>query len=289
MPRARAGNAGDDLLYVGNERTSQGRDAVARATSSPTSSNAVQCKWRVPTTCSCRSCRCRTCSSAPAATTCRSRSAPRSPIRAASRRFPTTSYRRRRRRCSQCRGSSRSSTPRWRKRSPRRRAKKWLFDICVARGYRVATGGASLADRLLVPLLRALVAKPVLARLGGRMRLAVVGGAALDPTLARTFIGLGLPVLQGYGMTEASPVISVNLDRDNVPESVGPPLPGVEVRHRRQRRAVRARRQRDARLLAQPRSHARGADERRLAAGPATWPRSATGASTSAAAPRTSS
>ena len=62
------------------------------------------------------------------------------------------------------------------------------------------------------------------------MRLVVVGGAALDPVLARTFIGLGLPMLQGYGMTEASPVISVNRDDDNVPESVGPPLPGVEVR-----------------------------------------------------------
>ncbi|MEP7061116.1 MAG: AMP-dependent synthetase/ligase [Betaproteobacteria bacterium] len=110
------------------------------------------------------------------------------------------------------------------------RAKKSLFDACVARGYRVATGGASLLDRLLVPPLRALVAKPVLARLGGRMRLAVVGGAALEPALARTFIGLGLPVLQGYGMTEASPVVSVNLDRDNVPESVGPPLPGIDAR-----------------------------------------------------------
>jgi long-chain acyl-CoA synthetase len=62
------------------------------------------------------------------------------------------------------------------------------------------------------------------------MRLVVVGGAALDPALARTFIGLGLPMLQGYGMTEASPVISVNRDDDNVPESVGPPVPGVDVR-----------------------------------------------------------
>jgi long-chain acyl-CoA synthetase len=62
------------------------------------------------------------------------------------------------------------------------------------------------------------------------MRLAVVGGAAFDAEIARAFIGLGLTVLQGYGMTEASPVISVNLSDDNVPESVGPPLPGVEVK-----------------------------------------------------------
>jgi len=62
------------------------------------------------------------------------------------------------------------------------------------------------------------------------MRLTVVGGAALDPEIAHTFIGLGLPLLQGYGMTEASPVISVNRVGDNDPESVGPPLPGVEVK-----------------------------------------------------------
>ncbi len=109
-------------------------------------------------------------------------------------------------------------------------AKRWLFDQCVARGYRVAQGEASLLDRGRAPLLRAAVAAPVLARLGGRLRLAVVGGAALDPELSRTFIGLGLTMLQGYGMTEAAPVISVNRDGDNVPESVGPPLPGVEVR-----------------------------------------------------------
>ncbi len=109
-------------------------------------------------------------------------------------------------------------------------AKRRLFDACVARGYRVATHGASVLDRLLVPLLRRVVAAPVLARLGGRLRLAVVGGAALDPELARVFVGLGLPMLQGYGMTEASPVLSVNRDGDNVPASVGPPLPGVDVR-----------------------------------------------------------
>jgi long-chain acyl-CoA synthetase len=109
-------------------------------------------------------------------------------------------------------------------------AKRWLFDQCVARGWRVEQGGAGLLDMLTTPLLRALVAKPILARLGGRLRLTVVGGAALDPSIARTFIGLGLHMLQGYGMTEASPVISVNRADDNDPESVGSPLPGVDVK-----------------------------------------------------------
>ena len=109
-------------------------------------------------------------------------------------------------------------------------AKRWLFGQCVARGWRVESKGAGWLDAVATPLLRALVAKPVLARLGGRMRLTVVGGAALDPEIAHTFIGLGLPLLQGYGMTEASPVISVNRVGDNDPESVGPPLPGIEIK-----------------------------------------------------------
>ncbi len=110
--------------------------------------------------------------------------------------------------------------------APVRRA---LYEACAERGYRVASGTASRADRLLVPLLRKLVAAPIVARFGGRLRLLVVGGARLDPPLAQTFIGLGVDVLQGYGMTEASPVVAVNREGDNVPETVGPPLDGVEV------------------------------------------------------------
>ena len=106
----------------------------------------------------------------------------------------------------------------------------WLFEQCATRGWRVEQRRAQWLDRLALPLLRAVVAKPILGRLGGRLRLTVVGGAALDPVLSHTFIGLGLPMLQGYGMTEASPVISVNRDDDNDPDSVGPPLPGVEVK-----------------------------------------------------------
>ena len=108
--------------------------------------------------------------------------------------------------------------------------KRRLLERCAAAGARVELGGATAVDRVTVPFLRAIVARPVLARLGGRLRLAVVGGAAMDPEISRLFIGLGLPVLQGYGMTEASPVVSVNRLDDNVPESVGRPLDNVEVR-----------------------------------------------------------
>ena len=109
-------------------------------------------------------------------------------------------------------------------------AKRWLFSQCAARGWRVAQGKASSLDALATAPLRALVARPILSRLGGRMRLTVVGGAALDPLISHTFISLGLAMLQGYGMTEASPVISVNRDDANDPDSVGPPLPGVKVK-----------------------------------------------------------
>jgi len=85
--------------------------------------------------------------------------------------------------------------------------------------------------RLLAwPLLKLLVAEKVTAKLGGRLRMAVSGGAALSTPVARTFIGLGVPILQGYGLTETSPVISVNVLEDNEPGSVGIPLNGVEVR-----------------------------------------------------------
>lgn len=83
---------------------------------------------------------------------------------------------------------------------------------------------------LVYELLHRLVARKILDRLGGRLRLAVSGGAPLFPDVSRFFISLGLPLLQGYGLTEASPVVSANHLGDNVPESVGIALPGVEVR-----------------------------------------------------------
>jgi long-chain acyl-CoA synthetase len=108
--------------------------------------------------------------------------------------------------------------------------RRFLFDRCVATGLRIAQRRAAPLEQMVGAGLRALVATPLLAKFGGRLRIAVVGGAALDPALARTFTGLGLAMLQGYGLTEASPVIAVNRDDDNDPDSVGPPLPGVETK-----------------------------------------------------------
>ena len=80
------------------------------------------------------------------------------------------------------------------------------------------------------PLLQRLVAKPLLAQFGGRVRVAVSGGAPLSPAIAHCFLGLGLPLLQGYGLTETSPVVAANGLDDNDPATVGPALSGIEVR-----------------------------------------------------------
>jgi len=80
------------------------------------------------------------------------------------------------------------------------------------------------------PLLEVLVADKIKAKLGGRLRAAICGGAALPNDVARVFVGLGVPLLQGYGLTETRPVISVNLLEDNDPASVGVPLRDVELR-----------------------------------------------------------
>ena len=120
--------------------------------------------------------------------------------------------------------------------SPRRQR---LFALAQAVGWRrfcraqklpVEQGGSPLADAIAWPLLSRLVARPLLAQFGGRLRVAVSGGAALSQPIARTFVGLGLPIVQGYGMTESTPVVAANQPHDNDPATVGRPLPGVEVR-----------------------------------------------------------
>ena len=112
--------------------------------------------------------------------------------------------------------------------------KKKLFLLTVEVGYarfeHLQGRGPWKPSFLLWPLLNALVAKKVLARLGGNMRAAISGGAALPPEISRVFLGLGLTVLQGYGMTETSPIASGNAPHDNVPASVGKAIPGVELR-----------------------------------------------------------
>lgn len=112
--------------------------------------------------------------------------------------------------------------------------KRWLFEVTVATGwhhFEWQQGRRYWHPRLLLhPLLQRLVASKLQQRLGNRLRFAISGGAPLPPEIARLFISLGITLLQGYGLTETSPVISVNTPQNNLPSSVGLPLPGVEVR-----------------------------------------------------------
>ena len=109
--------------------------------------------------------------------------------------------------------------------------KQRLFDQTLALGLRRLDGlPLSLWERVQDAALERLVRAKVRARFGGRLVAMVSGGARLDPDLGAFFLALGVPVLQGYGQTEAGPVISVNLPWDNRNGTVGPPLAGVQAR-----------------------------------------------------------
>jgi long-chain acyl-CoA synthetase len=112
-----------------------------------------------------------------------------------------------------------------------RRVFDWASGVAMARADVLAGGGrlspwlalqSKLADRLVFGKIRE--------NLGGRFRFVVSGGAPLDETLARWFYGTGIPLVEGYGLTETSPVISVAPLHAMRFGTVGPPLPNVELR-----------------------------------------------------------
>ncbi|MEI9985104.1 MAG: long-chain fatty acid--CoA ligase [Aliidongia sp.] len=91
-------------------------------------------------------------------------------------------------------------------------------------------GSLTVLERLQDALVEQLVRRKVRQRFGGRLKAFVSGGAPLNRDVALFFLALGANVLQGYGQTEAAPVISVNLPRKIKVDTVGPPLDGVEVK-----------------------------------------------------------
>lgn len=112
--------------------------------------------------------------------------------------------------------------------------KRKLFKLTVDVGWdrflREQGRGEWKISFLLWPLLKKLVAQKILDRLGGRLRTAVSGGAALAPDISRMFVSFGLPVVQGYGLTETSPIVTGNHLENNFPDSVGQPIRGVQVK-----------------------------------------------------------
>jgi long-chain acyl-CoA synthetase len=109
--------------------------------------------------------------------------------------------------------------------------RRWV-ERTVALGRRKALGLAPLSfiERLIDRACEFLVRRKMRQRFGGRLKAFVSGGAALNPDIGAFFLALGLRILQGYGQTEAAPVISVNrLGRVRI-DTVGPAIDGVEIR-----------------------------------------------------------
>ncbi|MBI4446403.1 MAG: AMP-binding protein [Acidobacteria bacterium] len=103
-----------------------------------------------------------------------------------------------------------------------REAGEWKFKTAklIASGLELLLGAAT----------RRMIFRRLHQNLGGRFRLCISGGAAIDPRISRGFRELGICFIQGYGMTEASPIIAVNrLDRFR-DEAAGIALPGVEIK-----------------------------------------------------------
>ena len=116
---------------------------------------------------------------------------------------------------------------------------RWLFNCAVNVGWRkfcaenklpVPKSPWQFADSFTGPILKKLVADKVLEQFGGNLKVAIAGGAALNGKVARVFGGLGLAPIQGYGMTEASPIIAGNSLTLNQPDTVGKLFSNLQMR-----------------------------------------------------------
>lgn len=103
-------------------------------------------------------------------------------------------------------------------------------DFCEKNGLPIGQDAHRWYDGLIRTMLLSRMRNTLAHQFGGRLRVAISGGAALNPKVARTFCGLGLPIIQGYGMTEASPIIAGNNCELNHPDTVGRPFAHVDVR-----------------------------------------------------------
>ncbi|MBB6228727.1 long-chain acyl-CoA synthetase [Polymorphobacter multimanifer] len=107
-----------------------------------------------------------------------------------------------------------------------------MLNHALKLGRKAARGqDLTLVERLLDPVLERTIRKKIQDKFGGRLKGLVAGGAPLNPEVGVFFASIGITILQGYGQTEAGPVISCNRPRARIKmHTVGPPLTGVEVR-----------------------------------------------------------
>ncbi|MGM0528889.1 MAG: AMP-dependent synthetase/ligase [Bacteroidota bacterium] len=110
--------------------------------------------------------------------------------------------------------------------------KKKLFFWAVKLGLKYELQGKSIVYKAKLAIANKLIFSKWREALGGNIEIIVSGGAAIQPRLERIFWAAGLPILAGYGLTESSPVIAVNVFKKEeiMFGTVGPPIPGVEVK-----------------------------------------------------------
>ncbi len=102
--------------------------------------------------------------------------------------------------------------------------------FCRENGLPVEHSAREFLDPFVSGYLSRKAGLPVRSIFGNRARILVAGGAALNYTVAKFFCGMGVPIRQGYGLTESSPVLSVSCATGNHPATVGEPLAETEVR-----------------------------------------------------------
>ncbi|BCM93538.1 long-chain-fatty-acid--CoA ligase FadD15 [Abditibacteriota bacterium] len=132
--------------------------------------------------------------------------------------------------------SSRESLESYGNSLPEKKRGQFAAALKLAQKAGMAKGGfpgapsLNIIEKIKFAIFERAVYTKVRDRFGGRMKHFISGGAPMSPEMGGLFLGVGLEVLEGYGLTETSPVIAVNLPFGPRFGTVGPPLPGVEVK-----------------------------------------------------------